>query len=372
MNLRTTLAGLVASSLVVAGGVAYGAHEVRSSSSSSTTAYKDPSIDRQPAYADPGSTPTQTSIETSTTATRAQEVGIVDINTNLDFGQAKAAGTGMILTSGGEILTNHHVVEGATTISVTVVATGARYSADVVGYDTTHDVAVLQLHNASGLDTVTTDANAPVKIGDTVVGVGNANGDGGSSSAAKGSVVALNRSIDVRSESTGASESLSNLIQVAAKIIPGDSGGALYNASGKAIGMNTAASSGSARVSGFAIPIASALSIADLIEQGSAGGQITLGYPAFLGVELASPDGLGGGAQPAIVSGVINNTAAERAGISSGSTVTTLGGTGVGSAAELSAAVATHKAGDSVSVGWTDPSGRAHTATVRLGQGPVG
>ena len=375
MKIRIAFAGLAASALVVTGGVAYAVNDQHTSTTTSTTSYgRDPwaSHQREGFGQSGGTTPTTSTVSSATDATDTQEVGVVDINTTLDYGQAKAAGTGMILTSDGEILTNHHVIEGATSISVRVVATNQTYKADVVGYDATNDVAVLQLENASGLDTVTPDGTSTVRVGDTIVGVGNANGDGGSSSAAKGTVAAVNQSITVQSDAGGASEKLSNLIQVSADIISGDSGGPLYNADGKVIGMDTAASSGTADVSGFAIPIASALSIADQIEQGSAAGTVSIGYPAFLGVELGQAQGIGQASDDPTVAGVIDGTAAAEAGISEGSTITSFGGTNITTATSLSEAVAAHQPGDSVRVAWTDSAGSAHTATVTLGQGPVG
>ena len=213
-------------------------------------------------------------------ATPAQEVGLVYITTTLDHGSGQAAGTGMILTSDGEILTNHHVVEGATAISVEIVSTGRTYEADVVGYDATSDVAVLQLDDASGLTPVTTDAAEVVQVGDAVTGVGNANGDGGAASAAAGTVMALDQTITVSSETGGEDAQLSGLIQVDADIIPGDSGGALYDDGGEVVGMNTAASSGSADISGYAVPISSALAIADQIEDGEESDTIEIGGQA--------------------------------------------------------------------------------------------
>lgn len=375
MKIHRALVGLMAAGLVVTGGVAYAVNEPHSSSTTSTTSYApDPRLSRQPQSLGRfgGQNPTTSTVPAATDASDTQEVGVVDINTTVDFGQAKAAGTGMILTSDGEILTNHHVIEGATSISVRVVATDNTYTADVVGYDATNDVAVLQLRNASGLDTVTADGTATVRVGDTIVGVGNANGDGGSASAATGTVSAVDQSITVQSESGGSAERLSNLIQVSADIISGDSGGPLYNADGAVIGMNTAASSGTADVSGFAIPIAAALSIANGIEQGLTVGTVSIGYPAFLGVELQAGAGFGQASSTATVAGVIDGTAAAEAGIAAGSTISALGNTTITDATSLSAAVAKHQPGDSVLVRWTDASGRTHTASITLGQGPVG
>ena len=105
--------------------------------------------------------------------------GLVDINTTLGYQSEQAAGTGIVLTSSGEILTNNHVIDGATTISATDVGNGKTYSASVVGYDRSSDVAVLQLHNASGLQTASIDNSSNVAVGENVVGVGNAGGTGG-------------------------------------------------------------------------------------------------------------------------------------------------------------------------------------------------
>ncbi|MCW2841653.1 MAG: septum formation initiator [Aeromicrobium sp.] len=299
-------------------------------------------------------------------ATAAQEVGLVYITTTLDYGTGQAAGTGMILTSDGEILTNHHVVEGATAISVEVVSTGETYDAEVVGHDATSDVAVLQLDGASGLTPVTTDADETVQVGDEVTGVGNANGDGGAASAAAGTVVALDQSITVSSETgSGESSTLSDLIEVDADIIPGDSGGALYDDDGEVVGMNTAASSGTADITGYAVPIASALAIADQIESGAPSGTVEIGNQGYLGVELSSE------VTGALVAGVVDDSAAASAGLTVGSTITSLNGTAMTSADALASAVAQLAVGDRVTVAWTDASGSAHSETVTLGEGPV-
>ena len=308
-------------------------------------------------------------LEGTTDATATQEAGLVYINTTVDYGSGQAAGTGMILTSDGEILTNHHVVEGATAITVQVVSTGKTYRAAVIGYDSAHDVAVLQLENASGLTTIKPDPSGGVQVGDKVTAVGNANGDGGSASAAAGTVSALNQAITVRSDAGGASERLSGLIKIAADIIPGDSGGALYDSGGEVIGMNTAASSGSAKVSGYAIPIAQALTIAEQIEDGDESSTVHTGSTGFLGVQMAQSYGESDGA---LVAGTVDGSAAATAGITRGSTITAFNGSAISSAAQLSKAVAAVDAGKSVDVSWTDSSGASHTATVTLKAGPIG
>src|SRR5690242_4053993 len=175
------------------------------------------------------------------TRTKTQTIGtgVVVINTKLGYQNGTAAGTGMVLTSSGEILTNNHVIDGATTITVVVPGTTHRYTARVVGYDVSDDVAVLKLVNASNLKTISV-ASKSVKIGDTVVAVGNAGGTGRLISA-KGTVTGIGRTITA-SDDNGSSEQLSGLIETNANVQAGDSGGPLESAAGKVVGMDTAAS----------------------------------------------------------------------------------------------------------------------------------
>jgi S1-C subfamily serine protease len=304
------------------------------------------------------------------TATTAQQVGVVDVNTVLDYGTGKAAGTGMVLTSDGEILTNNHVVDGSTSISVTVVSTGKTYTATLVGTDPTDDVAVLKLQNASGLTTANLGDSSTVKVGDSVTAVGNAGGTGGTPSSATGSVTALDQSITASDSDGSNSESLTGMIQTNADIQAGDSGGPLYNSSGKIIGINTAAStSASSETVGFAIPIAKATSIADQIESGNETSTIHIGYPAFLGVQLSASAANTTGGVP--VGGVVTGSAAAGAGIVAGDTITAVDGTAVANSTALTAAMAKHEPGDSVKISWTDASGASHSQTLKLGNGPA-
>ena len=239
--------------------------------------------------------------------------GLVDINTTLGYQQEQAAGTGIVLSSNGVILTNNHVIDGATSISVTDVGNNKTYTASVVGYDRTKDIAVLQLHNASGLQTATLGNSSNASVGQDVVGIGNAGGTGGTPSAVGGTVTALNQSITASDDGDGTSEQLSGLIETNADIQPGDSGGSLVNTSGEVIGMDTAASAGtsfqyngdSSGTQGFAIPIDTALSIARAIEAGSGSSTVHIGETAFLGVEInaasSSSPGDSGGEQAASV-----------------------------------------------------------------------
>jgi len=304
-------------------------------------------------------------------ATEAQQVGVVDINTVLDFGSGKAAGTGIVLTSSGEILTNNHVIEGSTSITITVVSTGKEYTATVVGTDPSDDVAVLQLKNASGLQTAKLGDSSKVAVGDAVTAVGNAGGVGGTPSTATGTVTALGQSITASDSNGSNPEQLTGMIQVDAPIQAGDSGGPLYAANGTVIGIDTAANASqrSASTTGFAIPIAKALGIADQIESGTETSTIHLGYPAFLGVQLSqSGQNATGGA---LVGGVVKGSAAADARLQAGDTITAVNGTSVTSATGLSKIMQQLEPGQQARITWRDSSGASHTKTVTLGTGPA-
>ncbi len=193
----------------------------------------------------------------SAVVTRVQNQ-LVDINTVLGEG-GMAAGTGMVLTANGEILTNNHVIQGATSIQATDVATGRNYDASVVGYDEQGDIAVLQLDGASALPTVTLGTSAGVDAGNRVVTIGNAGGVGGTPPAQAGVVLARDQAIQVEDDLDGAGESLSRLIEIRGDLQPGDSGGPMIDQSGRVVGMDTAASQSyqfsSADGLGFALEI---------------------------------------------------------------------------------------------------------------------
>ena len=301
-------------------------------------------------------------------ATAAQMVGVVDIYTKLKYQQARAAGTGMVLTSDGEILTNNHVVEGATKIKVIVVSTNKTYAATVVGTDKLDDVAVLQLTQASGLSTVQTSVGLP-SVGDSVTAVGNAMGAGGTPSAATGTVTAVNQSITTQSEAGVTGEHLTGLIEVNAQVISGDSGGPLYDSNNQVVGMDTAASSsGSGGGVGFAIPIEKALAIAQDIHSGIGGPRIHLGAVAFMGVSFQGTGTANGGAQ---IAAVLPRTPAQRAGLIAGDIIRSVDGHAVTSGDQLRTVLEQYKPGQSVSVTWADTQGGSHTASVKLIAGPA-
>jgi S1-C subfamily serine protease len=305
--------------------------------------------------------------------------GLVDIDTILGFEGEEAAGTGIVLTSSGEILTNNHVIDGATAISVTDVGNGKTYSAVVVGYDTTKDIAVLQLHAASGLQTASIGNSSNASVGETVVGIGNAGGSGGTPSAAGGTITALNRSITASDQGDGSSEQLTGLIQTNADIQPGDSGGSLVNSSGQVIAVDTAASAGfsfqaggeSSGFQGYAIPINGATSIAKEIESGTSTSTVHIGTTGFLGVQVeASTQVFGGSTSGAAVAGVITGSPAQVAGLGAGDVITSVNGHTVASADALTELLEPYHPGDRVTIGWTNSLGQTQTASVQLSSGP--
>jgi S1-C subfamily serine protease len=299
---------------------------------------------------------------------------VVDVTSTLAFQNGTAAGTGMVITSSGEVLTNNHVVEGASKITVQIDGKGPSYPAKVLGTDKTDDVALLQMQGVSGLKTVQLGDSSKVAIGDAVVAIGNALNLPGPPSVAQGSVTALDQSIQV-SGNDGSTENLSGLIQTDAQLQQGDSGGPLVNASGQVIGMDTAASVGrrfsSGPATGFAIPINRAKAIADQIAAGQASGNVHIGEAAFLGVEVQPASGNGSGSSSgAVVSGVAPNTPAQTAGLAAGDTIVAFDGKAVNSPSDLTQLISGHHPGDRVQVGWVDQSGQHHSATVRLMSGP--
>lgn len=313
------------------------------------------------------------STQAAGTATGAQQIGVVDITTTLDYGQGKAAGTGIVLSPDGEILTNNHVVRDSTAITVTVVSTGKSYTGAVVGTDPTDDISVVQLKNASGLATAKLGNSVKVSVGSAVTAVGNAGGTGGTPNAASGAVTALNQSLTASDSNGGNAEQLTGMIEVNAAIQAGDSGGPLYDdATSSVVGVDTAASSASSRFGsgatiGFAIPITKALGIADQIESGQPSSTVHIGYPAFLGVQLSQASQGAGAA----IADVVSGSAAARAGLAAGDTITAVDGKAIADADALPTVTASHKPGDQVRVGYTESNGQSHTVTLTLGSGPA-
>jgi S1-C subfamily serine protease len=309
--------------------------------------------------------------------------GLVDVVSQLGYQQAESAGTGLVLTPTGEILTNNHVIEGATSIKVTDIGNGQTYSANVIGYDQTKDVAVLQLQGASGLQTVKLGNSDTAAVGQNVVALGNAGGKGGTPSVATGQITGLNASITASDAGSGTTEQLTGLINHNAPIQPGDSGGPLVNTAGDVIGIDTAASNtmqfqaaqSQAQTQAFAIPIDEALDLAGQIAAGHASDTVHIGATGFLGVQvLSASNARSQGVQSgsgAAVQAVLQGTPAANAGLSQGDVITSVDGHSVSSPSALQAALELHHPGDSVHLGWTDQADQAQSANVVLANGPA-
>jgi S1-C subfamily serine protease len=332
--------------------------------------------------------------------------GLVIINTTLQYDSEIAAGTGMVINADGLVLTNNHVIEDSTKIIATVVATGKTYTATVVGYDVTGDVALIRLQNASGLATVPVGNSSAVKAGTSVVALGNAGGQG-SITATSGQVTGLDQSITASDQGgSTASETLYGMIQTNADIVAGDSGGPLSSSAG-VIGMDTAGNDASSQqaAAGFAIPVNTALSVARQIAGGRASSAITIGYPPFVGIFIASgsssnpqaqqqqqeqQNGGSGNSQACYTSnadvtvpsaiapvgsgtlilGTICGSPAASAGMTGGAVITAVNGQAVGSPDDLGSILARFHPGDTISVTWVSPSGQRSTSSLHLAAGP--
>jgi S1-C subfamily serine protease len=222
-------------------------------------------------------------------ALTADDGGVVDITTQLGQGGA-AAGTGMVVSPAGEVLTNYHVIKGASEISVALPG-GPGYPARVLGTDPSKDVALLEVVGAPSLAPTTFGDSSKVAVGDPVTAIGNAGGVGGTPAVAKGTVTALNQSITTSDENGRPSEHLDGLIQTNARVEPGDSGGPLVNVAGQAIGMDTAAAveqpgQPPQEPQGFAIPINDALAIVHAIEAGNGSAEVHIGPAPLLAADV--------------------------------------------------------------------------------------
>jgi S1-C subfamily serine protease len=306
---------------------------------------------------------------------------VVDINTSqqvlgADGLRPLGAGTGMVLTADGEILTNNHVVEGASSIQVTIPGHGSS-TATVVGVDPTDDVALLQLNSASGLATVTLGDSSTVQVGDPITAIGNAFGRGGPPTSTTGTVAAVHRSITAQDPSGNNSERLNDVIQIAADVHPGDSGGAVLNAQGQVVGIITAGpSNSSGNGTGFAIPINSAIGIVNEIRAGHGSSDILLGERGFMGVAVQPVDpaaaaqlGLGD-TSGVLVAGVGAGSPAAKVGMTAPAIIRSIDGQAINSEKELGDAIHSKVPGEQIQVTWVDQQGQ-HSATMTLSSGPA-
>jgi S1-C subfamily serine protease len=335
------------------------------------------------------------------------EPGVVDVSANLQYLDETAEGTGFVINAAdGLILTNNHVIDGATSVTVTTVMTGKTYQATVLGYDLPGDIAVLQVHGATGLRAVATGDSNDLTVGTAVIALGNEAGQGGAPTSAPGVISSMGRSIVATDQSSGLTETLHGMLQTSADIRPGDSGGPLANASGQVVGIDTAAGSGGPGMAfaGYAIPIDTAMPIAMQIAGQRPGPTIQLGMPAFLGVLLpdsnsTSPQTEAGHGSPsksgpsclnqdagnysavpariapapsgALVDGVVCGTAAASAGLEAGDVITSFGGQTVSSADALSSDLSHDRPGLKGLLTWVGIGGSSHSALVTLGIGPA-
>jgi S1-C subfamily serine protease len=359
------------------------------------------------------------------TVEKKVDPGLVDIVATLKYNGETAEGTGMIISSSGLVLTNNHVIDQATAVRATLVTPGSnaatQYTAKVLGYDSTDDVALLQLVGASGLPVETFGNSAQVNLGTSVLALGNAEGRGGARPA-QGIINALDRTIQASDEGSNTTENLKHMLQTDARIQQGDSGGALANNAGQVIGMITAADTGNSHGSGgngggsgggsggtlgFAIPINGALSIARQIAAGQPSATVYIGVPGFLGVEVAtstsenpqqqaadqgrSATGAGGGgsgcvtsnqqanlpgkvapiAAGALIVGVICDSAAATAGMVPGDVITAVNGQPITTPGSLTSITTKYHPNQIVSVQWVSLNGMEHIRRMQLGQGPA-
>jgi S1-C subfamily serine protease len=288
-------------------------------------------------------------------------------------------GTGMIISVAGEVITNNHVIAGATTITVTLFGKTQSMPATLVETDPANDVALLQITGASNLPTVSYGNSDHVQVGDAVVAIGNALGlSAGSPTVTQGIISATGRTVQASDSSGNVTETLSNMFQTDAAINPGNSGGPLVDSSGMVIGMNTAVASNSSGTSqaqsiGFAIPSSKIQQLLPALRSKSINNKTS--GTAYLGVSLETltaqlrsqynfvPT------QGAVVLQVQSGSPAEVAGLQQGDVITSFDGKAVTSADQLATAVQRDKPGTSVKIGLY--RGQAQmTVTVTLGSSP--
>jgi S1-C subfamily serine protease len=314
--------------------------------------------------ASPSLAPSQSGAGTRSNAVTAAEAkGVVLIEGTTAGGTAY--GTGMVLTADGKVLTNYHVVAGTEKVAVTLATTGSTYLATVLGFDQAKDVALLQLANASGLDTVTIDADQ-VTVGDQVAAVGNANG-GMKLVKAAGSVTDTGQSLTVNSDSPwGNTEDLSGLVATNAGAVPGDSGGPMFDAQNEVLGITTAGSTKDH--ASYAVPISTALAVVQQIETGQDAGTVRVGPAGFLGVKVTDSSQTGTGGPT--VSSVVANSPADKAGMSVGSQITKIGNTTITATTNVAGVIRAVEPGQQVTIWWTTAKGKSRHATVTAGASP--
>ena len=272
------------------------------------------------------------------------------------------AGSGVIISSDGYILTCAHVVDGASTITVTI---GDKdYTATLVGEDTTSDIAVIKI-DADGLTPATVGNSDSLKVGQSVMAVGNPLGELGGT-VTGGMISALNRSVTIQGSS---SVNTMSLIQMDASVSPGNSGGGLFNMNGELVGIvNAKSSSSDAEGLGFAIPINDAIKVAqELLENGYVTGRPYLGITYLAVTDAQTASQLGVNAYGVYVVEVVKGGPAEKAGLQAGDRIVSVDGTEIASKDDLGTLMQKHAAGDSLSI-TIARDGQMQTVNVTLGE----
>jgi S1-C subfamily serine protease len=334
---------------------------------------------------------------------------VVDITATLGYDDETASGTGFFVNPrDGLVLTNNHVIRDATSVTVAIPGMQRSYQAQIVGTDTSTDIAVLRITPPTGVSLAPIGDSATVAVGSTVVAIGNRAGAGGPPVLAPGVISATGRTIQAADGASGFSETLHNMLQTTAKIQPGDSGGPLADSAGAVIGVDTAAGTGGAEA-GYAIPINTAMSAERQIVSGRPSPGIVLGVGGFLGVIVPSttapspraqaaeerslgtalvgsgstigclPTEAGAGVpisvapvdSGALVDGVLCGTAADAAGLTAGDVIITADGRAVSSPDALTAIVNACRPGSVVEVTWVSPADATRTSLVRLDSAPA-
>jgi len=306
-------------------------------------------------------------------ASASAEKSVVQINTIVEYQGVVGYGAGIVLSPDGVVLTNNHVIAGADTITASSVGTGQTFKAQLLGYDRTEDVALIQLLGAGNLPAAPIGDSNQVTVGEPVVSLGNANGNGNAISREEGQVSTLGADVAAEDELTGSSEQLADLIGFAAPLRPGDSGGPLVSSTGQVIGLNVAASVnyrlGTPGGKGFAIPINRAMGVARQIQSRVPWGNVHIGAPAMLGIGVGTAQSSAAGIT---VRDVLAGTPAEQAGLRRGDVILTLDGIPLTNATALTSVLDQHYPGDTVDMVWQDRTGQQRTAKVTLAPGPDG
>jgi len=310
---------------------------------------------------------------------------VVNINTTVEGG-GQAAGTGIVISSSGLVITNNHVIAGSTSMTVELASTGQTHPAKVLGYSVVDDVALIQVQGVSGLTPAHLGSSGSLSVGQSVVALGNAGGRGGTPTVVTGRVTALEQEITASDSDGSNAQTIDGLIQLAANIQPGDSGGPVVDSGGTVVGMTVAASvsngfgfPGSSGGEGYAIAIEDAVAVVKRITSGEGGPDIRVGATrGVLGVQIqpqltnqrvpgGSTGSTGSGAK---VVGVESGSGAEKAGLTEGSYIIGIGSKTIATTSDLTSSLVPYAPGDTVELTWKDASGTTQHGTVKLGEGP--